>query len=127
MNIEGTLISQGHKLTETRKSIAFFVSGYKGIFSAKELMDTLPTLDKVSVYRTLELFELLDIIHPVLVQHGEKHYELHSENHHHHAVCTGCEKASCVDCEVTRTKAKGFSTLHHSVVYTGLCTSCAPA
>lgn len=113
------------KITSSRKSIAVWLVNSPGIFSSKEILSELPYLNKVSVYRTLDLFASLDIIHPVLSQHGEQHYDVQGQAHHHHVVCTGCEKASCVDCEVKRTKIKGFSSIHHSVVFTGLCNTCA--
>ena len=126
MTIAQKVQSNGLKLTKSRAQICSWIDEHEGVFSAKEIMTALPKLDKVSVYRTLDMLESLDAIHPTLTHHGEKHYEVHGEEHHHHVVCTGCEKASCVDCEVTRTKAKGFTQLHHSVVYTGLCMTCSP-
>lgn len=117
--------AQQTKVTAPRKAVAVWLGNSPGVFSSKEVHIALPSLDKVSIYRTLELFVSLDIIHPVLLQHGEQHYEVHGCEHHHHVVCTGCEKASCIDCEVKRTKAKGFSSVHHSVVFTGLCNTCA--
>ncbi len=127
MNIADTLQENGYKLTHSRTAILSWIEGQDGIFSAKEIMGALPSLDKVSVYRTLDVLESIDAIHTTLTHHGEKHYEIHGEQHHHHVVCTGCEKASCVDCEISRRKAKGFTQLHHNVVFTGLCMACAPA
>ncbi len=124
MDITYIFRDNGYKVTATRRAVLSWIAEQNGIFSAKEIMAVLPKLDKVSVYRTLELLESIDAIHPVLTQHGETHYEIHGTNHHHHVVCTGCEKANCVDCEISRTKAKGFTNLHHNVVFTGLCNAC---
>lgn len=125
MHVTDIVQAKGIKMTVPRKAVLSWIESQDGVFSAKEIMTALPRLDKVSVYRTLDMLESIDAIHAALTHHGEKHYEVHGENHHHHVVCTGCEKASCVDCEISRTKAKGFTNLHHSVVFTGLCNTCA--
>ncbi|EKD66945.1 MAG: hypothetical protein ACD_48C00663G0001 [uncultured bacterium] len=119
-----TLKDQGQKITAPRTAIAALIAKRAGVFSPNEIIEEASGIDRVTVYRVLDLFELLDIIHPVLTQHGEKHYEVHGEKHHHHVVCTGCEKTSCIDCEVTRKRIKGFGDIHHSVVFTGLCDQC---
>lgn len=119
------LIEAGHKVTEPRKTVIAHIEKKKGVFSANEIISALPKLDRVSIYRTLELLEELDCIHPVLVQHGEQHYEKHEQKHHHHAVCSGCEKTKCVPCDVKRKRIAGFLDLHHNVVFTGLCVKCA--
>jgi Fe2+ or Zn2+ uptake regulation protein len=113
------------KITVPRRAIATWIDAHEGVFSAKEILSELP-LDKVSVYRTLELFTELDLIHPVLMQHGEQHYERHDLKHHHHVVCSSCEKSACVGCEVKEEKRfTGFTHIHHTLVFTGLCTTCA--
>jgi len=118
--------SAGYKITKTRKDITAWVENYDGVFSAKELLASMPSLDSVSVYRTIELLESLDLIHQVFTAHGEVHYELHGEDHHHHAVCRKCEKAECItDCAISPKKdIKGFTNIHHTLVFTGLCVSC---
>ncbi|MEK7084304.1 MAG: transcriptional repressor [Patescibacteria group bacterium] len=117
----------GHKLTGPRKKIATWIAEHPGVFSVGELQKSLPALDGVSIYRTIELFTELDIVHPILTSHGEQHYETHEKKHHHHVVCTGCEKSECVSCDIGRSRVSGFTQLHHSVVFTGLCVSCSHA
>src|SRR3989339_844172 len=119
--IVNLLEDKKQKITPSRIRIAHIIASQKGVFSPNEVIEKATGMDRVTVYRILDLFELLDIIHPVLTQHGEKHYEVHGEKHHHHVVCTGCEKTSCIDCTEKRKKTKGFTQLHHSVVFTGLC------
>ena len=118
------LKSKGQKITAARKKVAAYIVDIDGLFSAKEILSAVPTMDRVTVYRVLDVFESLDIIHAVLTHHGETHYELHGEHHHHHIVCTRCKKTSCVECTITRKEISGFSNIHHSVVFTGLCNTC---
>jgi len=116
----------GYKITRPRAAVAAWMEKKRGVFSVKELRRDLPSLDAVSVYRTVELFQKLDLIHPVLTVHGEQHYEIHGEKHHHHAVCERCETTRCIPaCDLPSKKIKGFAQLHHTLVFTGLCLRCA--
>jgi len=124
--INAYLVNSGHKLTAPRKRIASWIAGNKGIFSASEILNTLTDLDKVSIYRTLELFCTLDIIHTVASLHGEQHFELHDkQKHHHHIVCTRCEKNECTPCDMPKKDFSSFKNVHHSILFTGLCKPCA--
>ena len=116
----------GYKATVPRKTISRWLSKRKGIFAVSEIVNALPRIDKVSVYRTVELLVQLDLIHPVFTNHGELHYEKHRvKEHHHHAVCTRCEKSVCVDCSIPARKIRGFASIHHSFIITGVCVRCA--
>jgi len=117
------LKQNGYKVTRPRQVVAEALITYKGVFSAKEL-DLSTKIDLVSVYRTFDILSELDIIHPVISIHGEEHYELHHDKHHHHIVCQGCEKTKCIPCEVADKSIAGFTDLHHSVIFTGTCLAC---
>lgn len=131
MHMENTHIlsffkKTGYKLTSTRKAIAKYVETKKGIFCAHDLISELSSLDRVSIYRTIELFEKLDIVHPVLVLDGQQYYEAHSnaQGHHHHAICTKCHKSECISCDVEEKPVPGFKETHHMMAVTGLCYKC---
>lgn len=121
------LTDAGYKRTAVRKRITAFLAEHKGIFSAQDIMRKLPSLDKISVYRTIELLAAEDMIHPVSLMSGMQYYEAHGNKHHHHAICTGCKSARCVDCRVPNVKVSGFKKLHHTFLFTGLCVRCAKA
>jgi len=123
MTLSEQLKKKGYHYTPIRKQVIAWIEKKKGIFSAKEILLDVP-LDKVSVYRTLDLLKRLDIIHSVSLLHGEEHFELHGEDHHHHIVCQGCEKTACVDCIVPQKKIPGFLNIHHSYILTGTCSVC---
>ena len=122
--ILSTLKAHGHKQTPSRVRIGEYIIRHTGIFSAHNIMRTYPTMDKVTVYRTLELFQSLDIIHPLITIEGVEYYELHGNAHHHHIICTSCKKTACVSCALPHVSAPGFTNLHHVVIVTGLCTTC---
>jgi Fur family ferric uptake transcriptional regulator len=115
-----------HKWTQPRADIARFLATHDGIFSATEILRAFRRMDKVSVYRTLELLASLDIIHPATHMGGIQYYELHAKRHHHHAICTQCKKIAHIACTLPKKIVRGFSQIHHSFLLTGLCTSCTP-
>ncbi len=115
----------GAKLTGPRREIIEYIENLDGIFAAAQIAKALKPIDTVSVYRTLQLLKELDMIHPSIVFEGEQYYELHGhEDHHHHAVCTSCREARCVECKISVSKLKGFTVNDHNLVLTGLCSSC---
>ena len=122
--LETQLQKSGYALTPTRKKIISWIESQKGIFSALDILDSVSELDKVTVYRTLQLLESLDVIDPVLVRGGVQYFEVHThQKHHHHIVCTECEKSECVPCDY-KPILKNFSSVHHTVAMTGICIKC---
>jgi len=117
----------GHKSTTTRRLIAEFLTRHKGLFCARTIEQALPSLDKVSIYRTLELMKSLDIITAVTTIDGQQFYEVNKEtDHHHHIICTDCKKTKCVDCQehAATPNIPGFSKIKHSIILTGVCDTC---
>ena len=117
-------------LTEPRRLV--FAHLFQGPSSIAEMAEALgESVDRTSVYRTIELFEKLGFVNKVW--HGFKQqYEL-SEiflPHHHHAVCQRCGSAIDVistDLESLLSKLakdQGFLTVEHSVELTGYCARC---
>ncbi len=120
--ILSALQQHGKKITDTRRTLSTHMLT-ACTFSAHDIIDAFPNIDRVSVYRTLELFESLDIIHPTTHIKGHQHYEVHTENHHHHSQCLGCGNAVCVDCPLTK---KSDNQAHHTLFFTThACTHCA--
>lgn len=116
------LKEQSQKVTAGRRTIAAALTKQgECLFKIQDLIDTLPTMDRVSIYRTIELFAALDIVHPVAVEHGHQLYELHEPNaHHHHKKCEQCDTVKCVTCPIESTSD------HHTLFFTTPhCTSCA--
>ena len=96
------------------------------IFSAKTLQKMLPRMDKVTLYRALTTLKKEDQIDPICHRNGEQWYEMHSHDkkHHHHIVCTSCEKIACIPCSIPNMRVRGFSTPHHNAWFEALCHSC---
>jgi len=126
MNATNLLKEAGYKLTPARKKISKQIEKLDGIFCAKQIIKKLVNIDRVSVYRNLELLEKLNLIRPAINIHGEQFYEKNDgEHHHHHIVCTECLETECVDCNEPKVKqTKKFNNINHLLIFTGVCNSC---
>ncbi len=125
--IETAIQEAGYKITVPRSTIATWIETHDGIFSVKDILQEHTQLDKVSVYRTIELLLSLDIIRNAINRDDQQYYEVHNhDNHHHHVVCTGCKTDACVPCTMPDQlpRVKGFSDVHHDLSFTGLCSAC---
>lgn len=114
----------GYKLTSPRKLLLSFLAKSEGIFSVSHIQRALPDLDTVTIYRNIDLFTKLDIIHPVAQRSAEQYYEVHRDEHVHQVVCDECDRSETVPCEVTTPQLQHFAHMHHTVLFTGLCHDC---
>ena len=90
--------------------------------------------DRVTVYRTLQVFVEKGIIHVIPTFDNSILYALCKddceEGHHHdqhiHFVCTKCNNTYCLDDIVTPEikLPKGYSSSHIEVVVAGVCKEC---
>jgi Fe2+ or Zn2+ uptake regulation protein len=93
MDTELVRIFSEAKLRLTTPRIAIFNTlKESGVpLSTAQIIKLCPEIDKVSVYRTIKLFDTLNIV--TIVTHGWKpSYELSPpfHPHHHHIVCDKC-------------------------------------
>lgn len=89
--IKTTLKDRGYSLTLVRRTVFEILCDHDAL-SMSELIDKVGVVaDRASVYRTVQLFELLGIIHRVQI--GWK-YKLELSDafasHHHHLTCLNC-------------------------------------
>ncbi len=132
MTILEQLKQQRFRLTKPRKEIIKVLAHYP--LTAQEVHDSLRKkkikIDLASVYRTLELFDKMQIIHWTELGGGKKRYELIDDsNHHHHVVCSSCGAIEDVafpeDAIVKELKNKTkFKIDHHHLEFFGLCPNC---
>lgn len=121
-----TLLQHGYKQTPPREKVIKAITRFNGLFSTNDIIKKTTTVDRVSVYRTIELLSALDIIHPVTLRDGEQVYELHADKKHaHHVVCHDCNKTTKIACSIPNIVLKGFHHIHHTLVLSGLCSRCA--
>lgn len=90
--------------------------------------------DRVTVYRTLQVFVEKGIIHTIPTSDNSIRYALckdecsagHHHDHHVHFVCTTCSTTYCMDDVVTPELKlpKGYNYSHIEVVAEGICKNC---
>lgn len=139
-DIEDKLKENEYKLTARRELIlkVLMENGDKHL-SAEEVHNLVrkkePDTGLATVYRTLELFLELDIIHAMDFGDGRKRYEFGWKkdqkcHHHHHLVCTECGAIIEVNEDLleeleNRVGAQyGFTVKDHHLKIFGICGKC---
>lgn len=131
MNIEKVLESHKLRVTKPRLEIFDTLRSASRPLSEVEIATATPTVDPVTVYRTIELFLKLEVV--VGVAHGWKQrYELAApfQPHHHHILCTNCGRIEEVASEKLEQfirqlgSERGFQVTGHTFEITGLCDNC---
>lgn len=90
-----TLRRAGFRLTRQRRTICRVLAEAPGDhLSAADIIERAgrhgEALDMSTVYRTLEIFEELGVLHHVHLGHGPGIYHLSERSDHHHLVCEAC-------------------------------------
>lgn len=129
------LKQQNHSLTKTR-DLVFLRLQKNGPVSINQLIKLCsPDINRASVYRTISLFEQLDIVHRIQI--GWK-YKLELSGdfsyHHHHIICTACGQINSInedgfieDRLRQIAETNGFIIQDHQLEIHGLCASCRPS
>jgi len=140
--LESKLKSEGLRLTEARRQIFSVLTGASKALSAKDIFQTLiensAKADLVSVYRNLELFQRLGIVHEVVAGKFAVCEHRHSDVHEHiHvvSVCEVCGDSSELNqhdhntCELLNDLKTSVAILTavKSITLKGHCQTCAPA
>src|SRR5258708_29959121 len=86
----------GYKLTNPRLTILELLGESGGHITSAELLSLVeeraPSIGRASVFRTLDLMTRLGIIWTSVQGGSTVHYMLMPRGHHHHIVCTNCNK-----------------------------------
>lgn len=124
----------GIKPTPNRLLVADALLGADCPMGLPELDTALPTLEKSSIFRVLNLLLASHVVHVLEDGRGIAMYEIchstgeHSDDDlHPHFYCTGCHRTFCLhDSEVPRIPLPdGFRMDSVNYMVKGLCPSCA--
>lgn len=126
--LDEILHKHGLSLTAPRKSVFNLLSSADMPMSIAGIKYELRTIDRATIYRTIETFEDIDVIKRVWFGNRDK-YELSEKfkPHHHHLVCTECGLITKVDSKelekIVRKIAKksGYQHTGHIVEIFGKC------
>ena len=125
------LRDNGYSLTKSRQAV-FTVLSEGNPLTMSELVKLCHSIDRASVYRSVELFEKIGVAHRLYT--GWKYRIELSESfdhHHHHATCTNCgrnvvlEEDPAFETAIQRLASQyKFSVTSHQVELSGLCEMC---
>jgi Fur family ferric uptake transcriptional regulator len=128
------LARRGYRLTAARRAVLTALVLAGGHVSADKLVELVhdggSAIGRMTVYRTLDLLTGLGLVRPVYQGSGAAHYILLVEGHHHHLVCTGCNRViefeSCIlpDIERRLDQNSEFEVQGHLLEIYGLCRDC---
>ncbi|TAH63673.1 MAG: transcriptional repressor [Gottschalkiaceae bacterium] len=137
-DLKNKLKENGYKLTTQRRVILDVILENQGKhLSPEEIYDSVrdkyPEIGLATIYRTLQLFEQLNIIYKLNFNDGCGRYELSStsnDHRHHHLVCLNCNKVIEVELDLLDNleseieKQKNFKIMDHNVKFFGYCKDC---
>lgn len=138
-DIEEKLRAGEHKFTTRREAVLKVLLESKDKhLSAEEVYNLVkekdPEIGLATVYRTLELFTSLDIIHSMDFGDGRKRYEFGDNkkngHHHHHLICLKCGKILEMDedllddLELRVSRDFEFEVSNHHLKIFGYCKNC---
>ena len=131
-DLQALLKKKGASLTKPRKKIFDLLFNQEPQTMQVLVQRAAGEVDRATVYRTIELFEELGIVHRLNI--GWK-YKIELSDifigHHHHFYCTNCQKTyslspnSMLETMIDSVTAKeGFSPRGHQLEVHGLCETC---
>ncbi len=137
INYVDIMRSHGFRVTPQRLLILDAICEGDGHTTIGEIYARLmamdPSIDRSTVYRALEFFELLGLVLTADIGIGEKVYEIAKPDQHHHLVCQECGKIQEIDylameqiCRVLERQHNFDVNMDHLVLF-GICSDCRPA
>ena len=128
------LRSQGYRLTDARRAVVETVAKSPRALTPAEVHDLAreqyPALGLVTVYRTLEKLEELNLVQRVHQEQGCNAYLSHAEGHQHLLICQICKKAVYFEGDdlnpffSTVGNQHGFIVQEHWLQLFGICEEC---
>ena len=134
LEIKRKLRGSGRKATPQRLSILQAIDGMQSCFTPRQLHECLqkehPEIGLVTVYRTLKLLADSGLVCRMGRRGNAQSYAARPREHHHHLVCTGCDRvvdiSGCAVGELEKEleRRTGFAINDHYLEFTGLCSDC---
>lgn len=128
------IAAHGLKSTKQRTLILEIFYSAGGHLSAEELLELVrvedPRISQATVYRTLRLLTDCGLAEARNFGDGQTRYEIATEEHHDHIICTGCglivefedERIERLQDEIA--EEHGFEMTHHKMELYGFCPDC---
>ena len=132
------LSTKGLRVTDTRIRVLQTLGGARSALSHQEISDSVGSIDKVTLYRILHIFEQKKIIHRVatvdrqtrfaLCLRGKKADSISID--HAHFECNLCHRIFClprtkVSINTNMSDKNGFQITYREIRLHGVCPDCA--
>lgn len=130
--LKSLLTERGYSITKPRLEVFRVLAANEEPLNVTDIVARLSTkVDKVSIYRTIELYEKIGIVHRVWTGFKSK-VELSEafSPHHHHFTCIKCGKTTGLRSEALEKELENlesdqhFKLTHHSIELKGFCEDC---
>lgn len=136
--MEQLIREKGLRATPARIAILEVFARRKEPLNAKKVLAELwmnkscADIDEVTVFRNLEALKKVELLRIVDLRRDSAYFEL-EKNHHHHVVCTNCErieefeneKIEKIISDIVKKTSKFINVKEHSMEFFGLCRNCA--
>lgn len=134
-SINEQLKKNGYKLTTQRKAIIqVLFNNETRLLTVSDIYNYCTSVcnktNLSTIYRNLQTFEGLGIVHKILNNTGTALYKIiYIQNHHHHIICKSCGRTSVMDfCPLDNfkisAKNNGFILTNHKIELYGYCEYC---
>lgn len=132
--IEELLKKASLKNTKQRHLVLLIIEQYKNPITAEEIYKILQNSDDhinlSTVYRTLNVLSIKNVLLKVLKTDGTAAYQLNDDLHNHYITCYRCHNSVLINkCPIKEMserieKDTGYVITGHSFQLTGLCPNC---
>ncbi len=136
--IQKELETQDLRLTRQREAVARVLLGNMDDHLRAEdiyllAKEVVADIGLATVYRTLEIFENLDIVYRLEYGDGQSRYEIgrkSDKHYHHHLICTKCGSINefnddlLEELEAKIAEQEEFEIIDHSLSFFGYCKKC---
>lgn len=127
--------ADGYRLTKIRKAMVMILCNQRCLIASSDMQTRLSKshikADRTTIYRELRFLLEKNIIRKIQLGDDKTYYEISAE-HHHHLVCTKCNKIKEIvigkhleEQEKKIYKKEKFKITSHSLEFYGLCHKCA--
>lgn len=120
----------GERMTVIRKKIIGILTDATTPLSVQDILKKVKA-NKTTIYRQFDFLKAKKIVVEIDLLDGKKRYELKERGHHHHLICTNCDRIQEINLgsdlkkeEKMIEKNNNFKVTKHSLEFFGLCDKC---
>lgn len=132
--ITDALGTAGYRLTGPRRSLSGLIAGWRGHFTAEDLLVESRRrrlgLGRATIFRSLDVLAELGLVERLDLPNGEHAYVACEPAHHHHVVCSSCGRSTEVgdlgigEMSEAIERATGYRIDTHRLELFGRCPTC---